>query len=205
MARAFAEIAFTESVKALQSRYGSRRVYQKFALDQERGDHLSHREKDFLAECDTFYMASVSENGWPYVQHRGGPKGFLKVLDDSTIAFADFRGNKQYISVGNLNTDNRVALFIMDYPNQQRLKLWARGYIVDPGADPELIAKLRDPAYDAHVERAMVMTIDAFDWNCPQHITPRFSEAEVQRRLAPLIEENRALKAQLAQTVPQPE
>lgn len=126
-------------------------------------------------------------------------------MDNKTVAFADFRGNKQYISVGNLNVDNRVALFIMDYPNQQRLKLWARARLVDRDQDPEQIAKLQDPSYDARVERAIVLTIEAFDWNCPQHITPRFSAAEVERMIAPLLEENRALKAQLDLTAARPD
>lgn len=199
MAQAFAEIAFTDSVKAAQSRYGSRRAYKKFELDGDRGDRLTKREIEFLADCDSFYMGSVSESGWPYVQHRGGPKGFLKILDDKTVGFADFRGNKQYISVGNLNVDNRVSLFIMDYPNRLRLKLWARARIVDRDENPELIARLQEPSYEARVERGIILTIEAFDWNCPQHITPRFSEAEVERRIAPLLEENHALKAQLAE------
>jgi uncharacterized protein len=203
MARAFAQIAFTDSVKAAQTRYGSRRAYQKFETAEERGDRLSERETDFLARCDSFYMGSVSETGWPYVQHRGGPKGFLKVLDDRTLAFVDFRGNKQYISVGNLTWNDRVALFIMDYPNQQRLKLWARARLVERDQDPQLIARLQASSYEARVERAIVLNIEAFDWNCPQHITRRFSEAEVERMIALLLEENRALKVQLAQVAPQ--
>jgi uncharacterized protein len=205
MARAFAEIAFTDSVKAAQTRNGSRRAYQRFDMDPERGDRLTEREIEFIALCDSFYMGTVSETDWPYVQHRGGPKGFLKALDDKTLAFADFRGNKQYISIGNLKVDNRVALFIMDYPNQQRLKLWARARLVDRSEDPELIAKLQDTNYDARVERAVVFTIEAFDWNCPQHITPRFSPAEVERLMAPLLEENRVLKAQLERTAGWPD
>jgi predicted pyridoxine 5'-phosphate oxidase superfamily flavin-nucleotide-binding protein len=199
MARAFIEIAFTDSVKAAQSRFGSRTSYAKFDHDENRRDRLSEQEIAFIAERDSFYMGSVGENGWPYVQHRGGPKGFLKVLDEKTIGFADFRGNKQYISVGNLNADNRVSLFLMDYPNRQRLKLWARARIVHRDEDPGLVARLEVSAYNARVERGIVMTIAAFDWNCPQHITPRFSEAEIERLIAPLIEENRVLKAQLAQ------
>ncbi len=202
MAKAFAEIAFTDSVKELQTRHGSRKAYRKFELDPERGDRLSAREIDFIAQRDSFYMGTVNQSGWPYVQHRGGPKGFLKVLDDRTLAFADFRGNKQYISAGNLQTDDRVALFLMDYPNQQRLKLWARARLVEGDENPELIAKLHDSSYDARVERAVVLTIEAFDWNCPQHITPRFSQAEVEAIIAPLVEENRALKAKLAQLAP---
>jgi predicted pyridoxine 5'-phosphate oxidase superfamily flavin-nucleotide-binding protein len=201
MARAFAEIAFTDSVKAAQSRYGSRQAYSRFEFDGERRDRLSEHEIAFLAERDSFYMGSVGENGWPYVQHRGGPKGFLKVLDEKTIGFADFRGNRQYISVGNVNADDRVSLFIMDYPNRQRLKLWARARIVDPNEEPELVARLEVPAYRARIERGIVMTIEAVDWNCPQHITPRYSQVEVERLIAPLIEENRLLTAQLAQTM----
>lgn len=199
MARAFTEIAFTDSVRAEQSRNGSRKAYAKFDLDEDRRDSLGPREIDFLAERDSFYIGSVGENGWPYVQHRGGPKGFLTVLDERTIGFADFRGNKQYISVGNLNVDDRVSLFCMDYPNRQRLKLWARARIVRRDEDPGLVARLEMPAYDARVERGIIMAIAALDWNCSQHITPRYSEAEIEHLIAPLIEENRALKAQLAQ------
>ncbi|MGH8522972.1 MAG: pyridoxamine 5'-phosphate oxidase family protein [Gammaproteobacteria bacterium] len=151
-----------------------------------------------MAERDSFYIGSVGENGWPYVQHRGGPKGFLKVLDEKTIGFADFRGNRQYISVGNVNEDDRVSLLLMDYPNRQRLKLWARARIVDPNEQPELVARLEMPTYRARIERGIVMTIEAVDWNCPQHITPRYTQAELEGLIAPLIEENRLLQAQLA-------
>lgn len=201
MARAFAEIAFTDSVKAAQSRYGSRKAYAGFEFNEERRDRLSEHEIAFLAERDSFYMGSVGENGWPYVQHRGGPKGFLKVLDEKTVGFADFKGNKQYISVGNFNADDRVSLFVMDYPNRQRLKLWARARIVHQNEDAELLARLEVPSYRGRVERGIVMTIEAVDWNCPQHITPRYSQLEVERLIAPLIEENRALKVQLAQAL----
>jgi len=201
MARAFAEIAFTDSVKAAQTHYGTRQANRGFEIDEERRNRLSEHEIAFLAERDSFYMASVGENGWPYVQHRGGTKGFLKVLDDKTIGFADFRGNKQYISVGNLNADDRVSLFLMDYPNRQRLKLWARARIVHANEDAELIARLAVPSYRAQVERGIVMTIEAVDWNCPQHITPRYTQTEIARLIAPLIEENRALKAQLQQAL----
>ena len=199
MARAFAEIAFTNSVKAAQTRYGSRDSYRRFELGEKQQDTLSENETAFLAERDSFYMASVGENGWPYVQHRGGPKGFLKVLDESTIGFADFEGNHQYISIGNLNTDNRVALFIMDYPNRQRLKIWARARVVHRDEDAKLLASLSMPDYRAQFDRGIILTIEAFDRNCPQHITPRFSEEEVRQIIAPLMEENHELKAKLAQ------
>jgi hypothetical protein len=153
-----------------------------------------------LAERDSFYMGSVGENGWPYVQHRGGPKGFLKVLDQKTIGFADFMGNKQYISAGNLSTDDRVSLFIMDYPNRQRLKLWARARLVYENEEAALIDQLKVPGYQARVERGIIMTIEALDWNCPQHITPRYTKAEVESLIAPLLDEIQALKAQIAST-----
>jgi len=143
-------------------------------------------------------MGSVGENGWPYVQHRGGPKGFLKVLDQKTIGFADFMGNKQYISAGNLSTDDRVSLFIMDYPNRQRLKIWARARIVYENEEAALIAQLEVPGYQARVERGIIMTIEALDWNCPQHITPRYTKAEVESLIAPLLDEIQALKAQIS-------
>ncbi|HEY8084083.1 MAG TPA: pyridoxamine 5'-phosphate oxidase family protein [Methylophilaceae bacterium] len=200
MTRAFEDIAFTDSVKAAQQRYGSR--YNGLDRGEMRGDHLTEYEIDFLAERDSFYMASVGkngdENGWPYIQHRGGPKGFLKVLDDKTIGFADFRGNRQYISVGNLNADDRVTLFIMDYPNRQRLKIWARARVVDMETDADMVARLSVPGYPARVERGVILTVEALDWNCPQHITPRFSEEEVRKIVIPLLEENRELKEKLA-------
>lgn len=195
MARAFSEIAFTDSVRSMQTRYGSRTAYAKFDFAEDR---LSEYEIEFLAGRDSFYLATVGENGWPYVQHRGGPKGFLKVLDDKTLGFADFRGNKQYISVGNLSTDDRVSLFFMDYPNRQRLKLWARAKIVHAEEDAALVAQLELPGYEARVERGIIMTIEALDWNCPQHITPRYSKAEVDGLIAPLLDEIQALKTQIA-------
>ena len=178
MARAFAEIAFTDSVKAAQSRYGSRKANTGFELDEDRRDRLGGHEVDFLAGRDSFYIASVGENGWPYVQHRGGPKGFLKVLDEKTLGFADFRGNRQYISVGNLNADGRVSLFVMDYPNRARLKLWAWARVVHADEDPALLARLELPGYKARVERGIVLTVAAIEWNCPQHITPRYTQEE---------------------------
>lgn len=198
MARAFSEIAFTEAVKSMQARYGSRQAYSKFDLAEDRRDSLYEQEIAFLSERDSFYMASVGENGWPYVQHRGGPKGFLKVLDEKTIGFADFRGNKQYISVGNLSADDRVSLFFMDYPNRQRLKLWARARIVHEDEDAELVAQLAVPGYQAKVERGIIMTIAAVDWNCSQHITQRYTKAEVESLIAPLLDEIQMLKAQLS-------
>jgi len=200
MATAFAEITFTPSVKAAQSLYGSRQANQGFELSEDAGNTLAEREVEFITERDSFYQATVSESGWPYVQHRGGPAGFLKVLDERSIGFADFRGNKQYLSVGNLNANDRISLILMDYPNRRRLKLWGRARIVHENEDPELIAQLEVPSYRARVERGIVIQVEAYDWNCPQHITPRYSEAEIDNLIAPLVSENRALKSQAAAT-----
>lgn len=198
MASAFAEITFTPSVKAAQSFYGSRQANIGFELSENAGNELSESEANFIAERDSFYQATVSESGWPYVQHRGGPKGFLKVLDARTIGYADFRGNRQYLSVGNLNADNRIALILMDYPNRRRLKIWGRARIVHESEDPELIAQLEDPAYRARLERGIVIHVEAYDWNCPLHITPRYTKSEVENLIAPLLKEIQQLKAQIS-------
>lgn len=196
MANAFADICFTPSVKAAQSLYGSRQANSGFELSEDPRNSLGEREAEFIAERDSFYQATVSQSDWPYVQHRGGPKGFLKVLDERTLGFADFRGNIQYLSVGNLNANDRISLILMDYPNRRRLKIWGRARIVHEKDEPDLIARLEVPTYRARVERGIIIHVEAYDWNCPQHITPRYSEAEIEGLLAPLIEENQLLKAQ---------
>jgi predicted pyridoxine 5'-phosphate oxidase superfamily flavin-nucleotide-binding protein len=185
MAHNFGSLVFTPVVKALQERYGSRRQYARLEGSAVSRDRLGPEESAFIAERDTFYMASIGATGWPYVQHRGGPKGFLRVIDDRTIAFADFRGNKQFISTGNLTTDNRVALILVDYPRQARLKILGRAEIFEGEKAQEWIERLREPGYNASVERAFVIRVEAFDWNCPQHITPRFTAEQIQEALAP--------------------
>jgi uncharacterized protein len=200
MASAFADITFTPSVKAAQSLYGSREANRGFELSENVGNELGEREAEFIAQRDSFYQATVSESGWPYVQHRGGPVGFLKVLNERTIGFADFRGNRQYLSVGNLNADERISLILMDYPNRRRLKLWGRARIVHEHDNPELIEQLEVPTYRAHIERGIIIHIEAIEWNCPQHITPRYSEADVEKLIAPVLAENRQLKAQASQS-----
>lgn len=190
MARAFATIAFTPQVKAAQERFGSRTGYAPFESSQaDARALLTPREAEFIAARDSMYQATVNEHGWPYVQHRGGPIGFLRVLDESTIGYADFRGNRQYLSVGNLSGDDRVSIILMDYVHQRRLKLWGHARLVEAHEAPELIAKLTHPAYEAKVERAVIITVAAHDWNCPQHITPRFTEAEVVAQVEPLVRE----------------
>ncbi|AXC13325.1 Flavodoxin reductases (ferredoxin-NADPH reductases) family 1 [Acidisarcina polymorpha] len=186
MGRQFAKLAFTPLVKRQQELHGSRRQYQRIEESGEPGSQLGEDEREFIEARDGFYMASVSETGWPYIQFRGGPKGFLRVLDDQTLGFADLRGNRQYISVGNLQHDDRVALFLMDYVGQQRLKILGRTTILEGGdAAQELIAKLRTSEPNALPERAFVIHVEAFDWNCPQHITPRFTEEEIRDLLEP--------------------
>jgi len=183
MPRAFGNIAFTPAVRAFQEGRGVRvRAPHPDASRDERGASLTETESAFIAGRDGFYQATVSESGWPYVQFRGGPAGFLRVLDERTIAYADFRGNMQYISAGNLAGDGRVSLILMDYANRRRLKILGRARLVEAGEDPALVARLEDPSYRAHVERAVVIAIEAFDWNCPQHITPRYTEAEFAAR-----------------------
>jgi hypothetical protein len=200
MAHRFAQLMFTPAVKDVQARMGSRGANERFDdPDAPAADRLGPAEREFIAARDSFYMATVSETGWPYVQHRGGPPGFLKVIDARTIGFADYRGNRQYVSVGNLTRDDRVSLILVDYPNRRRLKIVGRSRLVDPRSDPEIIARLRDTDYDARVERAMLIAVQAFDWNCPQHITPRFTEAEVAEAVAPLRSRLAAAEARLRQ------
>jgi len=177
----FARIAFTPTVRAIQEAEGSRTAYAKNDLGEAHHHLLSSREAAFIAMRDSFYMATVTETGWPYMQHRGGPPGFLRVLDEKTLGFADYRGNRQYVSVGNLANNDRVALFLMDYPNRARLKILGRAKVIGLKDDAALIAKLMTPGYRAKPEHAMLITVEAFDWNCSQHITERFTLADVER------------------------
>lgn len=183
MSRAYTDIAFTPTVRAMQTRMGSRAHYAPLDTTEDRRDTLTEREAEFIEARDSFYQATVSETGWPYVQHRGGPTGFLKVLDAKTIGYADFRGNVQYISVGNLQRNDRISIILMDYANRRRLKLLGHVSLVSRDDDPELVSRLTPPSYPAQVERAFVIAIEGYDWNCPKHITPRFTEAEVRQAL----------------------
>ncbi len=196
MAHKFAEIAFTEAVREVQRQLGSRDSYAGMDNGEDYNHRLGDHEASFLRARDSFYMATVSENGWPYLQHRGGPAGFLQVLDEQTLGFADFSGNRQYVSVGNLRGNDRVALFLMDYASRTRLKLLGRVRLIG-AEEPELLARLEMDNYRARVERGFVISIEAFDWNCPQHITPRYSEEQLNELLAPLKEENRQLRARM--------
>jgi predicted pyridoxine 5'-phosphate oxidase superfamily flavin-nucleotide-binding protein len=201
----FGSLVFTPAVKALQEKYGSRRQYARSDGSASSPARLGPDETEFIAERDTFYMATLGSTGWPYVQHRGGPKGFLKVIDDQTLAFADFRGNRQYVSTGNLATDNRVALILMDFPRQSRLKILGRAEIFEGEKATGWIEKVRDLDYKAVIERVYVIRIEAFDWNCQQYIVPRYTEEEIREAVAPaenrirqLQEENERLRQEVS-------
>ncbi|KRB80028.1 pyridoxamine 5-phosphate oxidase [Nocardioides sp. Root190] len=202
MNKHYAAIAFTDTVQQVQERHGSRDFYGAKAArgiaDRSGPDPLGPHERDYLEERDAFFLASVSETGWPYVQHRGGPPGFLRVLDDHMIGWADFKGNLQYVSVGNLAHDDRVSLIAMDHAGRQRLKVFGRARVVTLADEPELVERLADPSSDAVVERAIVVAVEAFEWNCPQHITPRYSAAELEPVHAAMRERLAAAEAEIA-------
>lgn len=194
----FMEIALTPSVRAAQIEMGAETLWTDFK-GKRAFDRFTPRESAFIAERDSFYMASVSETGWPYVQHRGGPPGFLKMIDERTLAFLDYRGNRQYISTGNVLANSRICLILVDYRDQARLKIFGRAEKLALDADRELTANLTDGSYRAIAERVFRFTLDAYDWNCPQHITPRFSEREVSVAVKPLHDRISALEEQNAE------
>ncbi|NSL19874.1 pyridoxamine 5'-phosphate oxidase family protein [Agrobacterium tumefaciens] len=198
----FLEVAVTPSVRAAQSAMGVDQIW--LGDDSRPSDTLTEDEIAFIAARDSFYMASVSETGWPYVQHRGGNAGFLKVVDQRTLAFADYRGNRQYISTGNLAANDRACLFLMDYARRARLKIYVHVDRLTLDADPTLNDLVSDPTYKGRAEGIFRLRLEAYDWNCPQHITPRYTQQQVEQAVAPLREkllqletENAALRAQL--------
>jgi len=199
----FGDLAFTDAVQREQERHGSADGYARMRARKDDlpadAPRLGAREAAFIAARDSFYMASVGETGWPYVQHRGGPAGFIRALDGSRLGFLDYRGNRQYVSLGNLATNNRLSLFFMDYPNRTRLKLLGRASVVEgEEALAPLLPLLSPPGMTGKAERAFVITVEATDWNCPQHITPRFTLAEVEQAVQPLHDRIAALEAELA-------
>lgn len=191
----FLDMLTTDSVRAAQSENGAREQWEDFSGDR-RFDQFDERAAAFIAARDSFYMASVSENGWPYVQHRGGPLGFVKVLDHKTLGFADFRGNRQYISLGNVKADDRVALFMVDYPRRKRLKLLAHMTVHPLNGNTELLRQIVDTDYQGQPERLMTLSLESYDWNCPQHIVPRFTQEMIELAAKPLQEEIARLTAE---------
>lgn len=203
MSYGFMDIAITPSVRRAQAEMGADHFWSDFKGHRE-FDRFTAQETAFIAQRDSFYMASVSETGWPYVQHRGGPAGFLKVLDNRTLAFVDYRGNRQYITTGNLTENDRTCLFLIDYPALTRLKIYARAEKLALDADPLLTEAITDGAYGAKAERIFRLKLEAFDWNCPQHIVPRYTEAEflaasrhLLDKVAQLEQENASLRERL--------
>ena len=200
MTARFMNLLFTPEVQRQQEIHGSRSSYAKMAGQAaERADLLGEKEAMFLATRDSFYLASTSASGWPYVQHRGGPAGFVKLLTAGRIGFADYRGNRQYVSLGNVVTDDRVALFFMDYVRRARLKLLGRMTAIDLRETPDLASALTDDNYGATVERGFVVEVEAFDWNCPQHITPRYTINEVRQMTQPLNKHIEKLEKEIEQ------
>jgi predicted pyridoxine 5'-phosphate oxidase superfamily flavin-nucleotide-binding protein len=205
MPQRFYELAFTPAVKAEQAKHGSAQQYDRMQHNEAFQNALGPSEQHFLSLRDSFYMASVSETGWPYLQHRGGPPGFIHVLNPTLIGFADLRGNKQYISLGNLDHDNRIALFFMDYPNQTRLKILGRAEVHENDTESvPLIKQLRTNEPNIVIERAILIHVEGFDWNCPQHITPRYTAAEIEPAIVPLRKRIAELEAQLAKSISEP-
>ena len=194
MRRKFTEIAFTPEVKAAQEQNGSREMYANFVQQGIIEDVLAEPEIEFIRARDSFYMGTVGSNGYPYIQFRGGATGFLKVLDEKTLGFADFKGNLQYISVGNLAHSDRVFLFLMDYAHRRRLKIWGRARVTN---EQSLLSQLTVANYSAQVERGIIITIEAMSWNCPQHIPLKYSEAEVNAKIEPLAARIEELEAEL--------
>ena len=195
MSYPYLDLASTPGVKAVRAAKGADRIWDAGASERP-SDRFTAHEAAFIAERDSFYMASVSETGWPYVQHRGGAPGFLRVIDGQTLAFADYRGNRQYISLGNLSTNTRVALLLMDYPHRRRLKIYAEAEVKNVGDDAALATSFT--AAHGKPEGFIRLHLHAFDWNCPQYITPRFTEAEIAAAVQPMRDRLSALKAENA-------
>lgn len=199
MARNYRRTLFDDAVKAAQEQRGSRDLYARLDAGADGSpDPLTDRELGFIALRDSLYMASVTAGGWPYMQHRGGPPGFLRHIGGNRLGFADYRGNRQFISTANLSVNDRVSLFLMDYPNRDRLKLVGHAHSVELADDPAAVTALMPEGYRASPERAMFIDVIGWEWNCSQHITPRFTEAEIAAVIRPMAAELNQLRAEIA-------
>ncbi|ALH82971.1 pyridoxamine 5'-phosphate oxidase family protein [Sphingopyxis macrogoltabida] len=199
MARNYLHTIFTDAARAMQQQQGSRAAYARMELGADgTPDPIGPREAEFITARDSFYMASVTADGWPYMQHRGGPAGFLRHIEGNRIGFADYRGNRQYISAANLAGDDRVSLFLMDYPNRARLKLLGHARTVELADDPALVTSLMPAGYQATPERAFLIDVVGWEWNCSQHITPRFTEDQISAAVRPMAAELNQLRAEVA-------
>ncbi len=183
MATKYLDLTFTDSVCRAQKQYYGRTDAITGAPER---DPLGQAEAEFIAARDSFYLGSISESGWPYIQHRGGPQGFLRIIDETTLAFADYKGNRQLLTIGNLSVYDRVALFLMNYKNRERLKILGHARVEDARVHPELVAQIADSKMRSSVERLVFIDVVSFDWNCPKYITPRYSIGEVEELAEPL-------------------
>jgi predicted pyridoxine 5'-phosphate oxidase superfamily flavin-nucleotide-binding protein len=200
----YLEIATTDAVKQLQERWGSRATYGRLEFGPDRHHQLGPEEIAFIEAQDSFFLASINEAGWPYVQHRGGPPGFLKILDANQLGFPDFKGNRQYLSFGNLLRNPKVSLFIIDYPARTRLKIFGRATLVEGDALPQELRELSASESNAKVERGIVIQVEAFDWNCPKYIVPRYTLDQVRGIVEPLVNRINDLETELAGISRQP-
>jgi uncharacterized protein len=204
MADRYLEIATSDSVKQLQERWGSRAAYCRYENGPVTNNQLGPDEIAFIAAQDTFFLASLNDQGWPYIQHRAGPPGFLKVLGDNQLGFPDFKGNRQYLSFGNILTNPRVSLFLIDFPARARLKIFGQAKLLEGNELPEALKEIANQPGTTAIERGLVIQVEAFHWNCPKYIVPRYTEAQVRTAVDPLIKRIKDLEAELARLSAKP-
>jgi uncharacterized protein len=200
----YLEIATSDAVKELQERWGSRSAYCRLESGPLTSNQLGPEEIAFIEAQDSFFLASLNHIGWPYIQHRGGPPGFLKVLGNNQLGFPDFKGNRQYLSFGNILKNPRVSLFLIDYPARTRLKIFGHAKLVEGDTLPDALRKIENDPGATPIERGIIVQVEAFHWNCPKYIVPRFTEAQVRTVVAPLVERIHDLEAELARLSTKP-
>ena len=194
----YLEIATSDTVKDLQERWGSRSAYSRLESGPLTSKQLGPEEIAFIEAQDSFFLASLNESGWPYIQHRGGPPGFLRVLGNNQLGFPDFKGNRQYLSFGNIQKNPRVSLFLIDYPARARLKIFGNAKLVEGDSVPYALREIENESGATTTERGVIIQVEAFHWNCPKYIVPRFTEAQVRTVIDPLVKRIEDLEAELA-------